>query len=120
MPSEYAAVAGYRITVREGAKVRREAAPDLPEALELLERRARDLAGGAPARAVGGTLLRRFEPVQQVVGRVELRGPSRLRAGVDVRGDGSAEAYTGRVRRTLVPQIRGETPYDALRRVLIG
>jgi len=118
MPSDYAAVGGYRITVRAGAKVRREPAPDLPAALKLLERRARELEGGASTRAVGGTLLRRFEPVQQVVGRVELSGPRRIRAGVDVRGDGSAEAFTGRVRRTLVPQTRGESPYDALRRIL--
>ncbi len=109
---------GYRITVRSGAKVSRERAADLGEALATIERRGRELEEGAAARPVGGTLVRRFEPVQQVVGRIELRGPGRLRAGVDVRGDGSSEAFTGRVRRRLVAQLEDESPYDALRREL--
>jgi hypothetical protein len=111
---------GYTLTIRSGAKVRKERHADLDAALAAVERIGAELSDGAAARPVGGTLIRRFEPVQQVVGRIEIAGPGKLRAGVDVRGDGSSEAFTGRVRRRLVEQRRGESPYDALRRELMS
>ena len=54
--------------------------------------------------------------MQQVVGRVELAGPGRLRAGVDVRGDGSSEALhrAGAAQRSSSSAAR-ESPFDALR-----
>jgi hypothetical protein len=110
-------VADYKITVRSRAKVRKERHGALEAALAAIERIGRDLADGAAARPAGGTLIRRLEPVQQVVGRIELAGPG-VRAGVDVRGDGSSEAFTGRLRRTLVAQRGGEDAYGALRREL--
>jgi hypothetical protein len=111
-------VADYTLTVRARGRVSKQRAADLEEALDALERAGRELAGGAAAEPVGGTLIRRLEPVRQVVGRIELAGPGRLRAGIDVRGDGSSEAFTGRVRRRLVEQRRGEDVYGALRREL--
>lgn len=108
----------YTLTVRSDAKVSKGRHPDLGTALGELERVARELAEGAVARPAGGTLIRRMEPVQQVVARIELSGPGRLRAGVDVRGDGSCEAFTGRMRRTLVEQRGRESAVDALRRAL--
>jgi hypothetical protein len=98
--------------------VRRERFSTLATALDAMEREGRELERGADARAVGGALMRRMQPVQQVVGRLELAGPGRLRVGVDVRGDGSSEAFTGRLRRQLLDQGRRESAYDALRRAL--
>jgi hypothetical protein len=111
-------VARYTVTARADAKVRKQRFDELDEALAALERIAGELADGAHARPAGGFLIRRLDPVQQVVGRIELAGPGRVRAGVDVRGDGSSEAFLGRVRRRLIEQEDRETPFDALRRVL--
>jgi hypothetical protein len=109
---------GYTLTVRAGARVRKQQHPDLDHALAALEQEGRVLERDADGRPEGGTLIRRLEPVQIVVGRLELAGPGKLRAGVDVRGDGSSEAFTGRFRRQVVEQRGDESPYDALRREL--
>ena len=111
-------MASYRVTVRAGAKVRKQRHQQLDQALAAVERIAGELAEDADARPAGGFLIRRLAPIEQVVGRIELAGPHGLRAGVDVRGDGSSEAFTGRVRRTLLEQRGSESPFDALRRVL--
>ena len=110
------AAMSWRVTVRDGPRVQKLRAAALEEALDLVEREARVLAAG-PRRRTVDLRARSFEPQQQVAGRVELAGP-RVRAGVDVRGDGAAEAWTGRVRRQVVEQEDRESPYDALRRVL--
>ena len=108
----------YVVTVRSRSRPRKERFPELRTALEAIEARGRELEEGASEPARGGTLIRKLEPVQIVVARLELSGPRRLRAGIDVRGDGSSEAFTGRVRRQVVEQQPGESAYDALRRVL--
>ena len=103
---------------RSGAKVSRESFGELSHALLVIEARGQALQEEANAREIDLRLGRKFEPVQQVTARLELSGPGRLRGGIDVRGDGSAEAWTGRVRRKLVVQEPGESPYDALTRVM--
>jgi hypothetical protein len=110
----------YAVTVRSGARVRKERFAALEAALEAIEQEGRELERTAHARNRGGTFIRKLEPVQQVVARLELSGPSGLRAGVDVRGDGSAEAWTGRVRRRLIEPREGEDAYAALRRVVVA
>ena len=110
----------FRVLVRHGPRVERGACETLEQALDLIERRCGEL-GAAPRSAV--TIYRRtYEPIQQVAVRAEVSGPQRVRpthrGGIDVRGDGSAEAWTGRMRRALVAQEPGESAYDALRRAL--
>jgi hypothetical protein len=111
----------WKLTVRAGPRVENLRFGELAEALDALENRARELAAAAPAPTID-VKVQRFEPEQQVSARIELAGPERLipsvRAGIDVRGDGSTEAYIGRLRRVVVAQRKGESPYRALRRAL--
>ncbi|MEJ7786097.1 MAG: hypothetical protein WKF96_14930 [Solirubrobacteraceae bacterium] len=72
--------------------------------------------GAGPQRETRGFLGREFTPGEQVAVRAELRGPRRLRAGVDLRGDGSAEAWTGRLSKRPVQRQPGEDVHAALRR----
>jgi len=109
---------GYSLKVRDGAKVTRERFDQLKHALVVLETRGEQLQAAADSRPVDLKFGKKFEPVQQVAARLELAGPGRVRGGIDIRRDGSAEAWTGRVRRRLVKQEAGESPYDALRRAL--
>jgi hypothetical protein len=108
----------HRVVVRSGPRVERLDAASLDAALALIEERARSLAQtrNKPVEL----RFRTFEPVQQVAHRLELRGERGLRAGVDVRGDGSVEAWTGRLRRQVLAQAPGEDAYAALRRTLEG
>jgi hypothetical protein len=56
------------------------------------------------------------------VARVELAGPerrlARTHAGIDVHGDGSTQAYLGRVRRQALDRGKSENAVKALRRLL--
>lgn len=108
----------YTLTVRSGGKVRHERFDDLESALGALEREGHALQGRADRDAVGGALMRRVEPERQVAARLELSGPGRLRGGVDVRGDGAALPFTGRLRRRAVERRSGESAYQALARAL--
>ena len=96
----------------------RERFESLEQALAELESRGRALQRETRAKPVDTKILGRFEPAQQVAARLELSGPGRVRAGVDVRGDGSAAAYTGRMRRQAVEELAAESPYEALRRIV--
>ncbi len=105
----------WRLTLRVGPKVRRSDHASLDEALAALRAGLAD----PPRREAVDLRVRSFEPIQQVAARGELHGPG-VQAGVDVRGDGSVEAWTGRLRRRAIPREEGETAYAALRRAVSG
>src|SRR3954452_3199991 len=108
----------YTLTVRIRGKVTHERHQDLEDVLDALERGGHALQGKADADVVGGSLMRRFEPETQVTARLEISGPRGLRGGVDVRGNGTAVPFTGRLLRKPVERASGESSYDALRRAL--
>ena len=112
---------GWKVTIRTGPRVERERFDVLDAALDAIEARGRELAKTTTTDVVD-VRVKRFDPVQQVVARIELAGPQRLvpsvRGGVDVRGDGSTEAYVGRLQREVVKQRKGENAFSALRRAV--
>jgi hypothetical protein len=112
-------VARYTLTVRRRGATDRDRFASLDEALVALEARLDALVRSERRGAERG-LAREYAPVMQVAVRGEIAGPGGLRGGLDLRGDGSAEAYTGRLRRRLVERRSGETAYEALRRALEG
>jgi hypothetical protein len=116
--------ARWELTVRSGPQVSHDRYATIDEALTALADRAAELAPTAERKEVH-FLARKIEPERQVAARLEISGGGGLwrpavTGGIDLRGDGSAEAYTGRLRRAVVEQRRGESAVDALRRALSG
>lgn len=113
--------ARYRLTVRDGPRVSRERFGTLAEALDALQATVQAHAARPPRDAID-LKTREIAPAEQVVARAEVRGPERwrprVRAGVDVRGDGSVEAWTGGIRRRAIAREDGESAVAALRRAL--
>ena len=113
--------AAWTLTTRAGSKVEHQHLETLADAIAALERRVEELRSVA-AREEIRFMSRRIEPVRQVAARLEIAGPGgrgrSVRGGVDLRGDGSVEAFTGRVRRALVERAPGEAATDALARAL--
>jgi hypothetical protein len=91
----------WTLRLRSGSKVTKEQHGSLDEALDALARAidATHVDRVGPARV----FRREIAPADQVSVRAEVAGPqrffARVNGGVDVRGDGSPEAFTGRVNR---------------------
>ena len=113
----------YRVTVRRGPAVERSRVATLEAALDALEAAARDAARSERPAPVE-LRVRRYDPGDQVVARIEIAGPTRLapsvRAGIDVRGDSAMTAWMGRMTRQPVEEGDDETALQALRRALTG
>lgn len=102
--------------IRREGKTERFSRDKLDTAVDVLEFELRAIAQASRPEPVSG-IGHRYEPGELVVVRGEIAGRG-VRAGVDVRGDGTAQAFTGRVRRRLVTPHDGESAYAALRRTL--
>jgi hypothetical protein len=110
----------FRVTIRVQGVTQKSRHATLDEALDALTARLRaeaDARRRAPTQE-RHALRRTYAPVAQVAARGELAGPGGLRAGVDVRGDGSVEAFTGRIVRQIVDRHSREDAFAALARVL--
>ena len=112
-----APVAHWSLTIRDGPRVQHTSFDTLADVLQALRTRLDELTPSAHREPVE-LLSRRYDAALQVVARAEVAGPGGRHGGVDLRGDGSTEAYTGRWRRSLVTLEPGEDAIDALRRAL--
>jgi hypothetical protein len=110
-------VAAFKLSIRRTGRTEHSRFGTLEEALAALEARLDELAP-LERRGTERALVREFRPEQQVVARGEIAAPGGLHGGVDLHGDASAEAFTGRWRRVALAPAPGETAYDALRRAL--
>ncbi len=113
-------MANWTLKVRDGPRIERTQFADLDKALRALDRRIDELEPTSHREDVH-LLKRKIDAARLVSVRFELFGPGRFmpafRGGIDLRGDGSMEAFTGRSRRTLIDQGKRESPVQALRRV---
>jgi hypothetical protein len=109
----------WKLTVRHGPDVDRQAFDDLGEAVAAMRARALELRSEAPPKTA--SLLGTYTPADQVHARLQLQGRGLLRkptAGIDVRGDGVFVPYRGGVGREELDPSGHDTPFDLVRETL--
>ncbi len=109
----------WKLTVRRGPDVDHADFDDLGEAIAEMRRRALAIRAGGPVKRA--SMLRDFEPEDQVQARLQLKGRGLIHkpvAGVDVRGDGAFMPYRGGVTREQLDPSEHETPFDLVRETL--
>jgi hypothetical protein len=107
------------LTVRDGSEVTHASFDELGEAVAVMRERALAIRAAGPAETV--SLLRDFEPRDQVRARLQLSGRGLLGrpvAGVDVRGDGTFMPFRGGVGREELDPSSHDTPFDLVRETL--
>lgn len=111
----------WKLTVRNGAEVDHERFDDVGEAVAQMRERALAIRAEGPPKAA--SLVRKFEPEDQVTARLELSRGGLLRkqaAGIDVRGDGTFVPYRGGMQREELDPSGHDTPFDTVRETLEG
>ena len=109
----------YKLTVRHGSQVKRESFDDLDDAVAAARRAAEEVRVEGTLDSV--SVLRTFEPGQQVAARIEITYGGVLRGksvGVDVMGDGSLIAFSGGVRRRELEPRGRQDAFDLIHREL--
>ena len=112
-------MADWKLTERRGPKVTREDFDRLDDAVAELRRRAEEVRAAGPLQP--RSMIRDFEPGDQVAARLEISGKGWLRAptaGVDVKGDGTFVPFSGGMRREELQADSGGTAFDAVREAL--
>ena len=107
-------MSAWRLTIRAGSKVSHERHESLDDALHAARAHITALEPTA-RRGPAHAFVREIAPSEQVAARIELRGPKRRVGGVDLRGDGSLAAWTGRFAKR---GLEGDDALAALREVL--
>ena len=106
----------YTLTLRREGDSERQRFVTVDGALDTLETEIRAMSQTV-RKATTKSLGREYEPVELVAVRAEVSGPG-VRGGIDLRGDGSVQAFSGRIRRAVIEPGEGEDAYSALRREL--
>ncbi len=105
--------------MRHGSEVTHEGYDDLAAAVATMRERALAIRSEGPVKKA--SMLREFEPADQVQARLQISGRGLLRkpvAGVDVRGDGAFVPIRGGVVREELDPSGHETPFDLVRETL--
>lgn len=107
---------GYTLAIQQEGSSRSEHFDTLDEALSALQAELNSAGPGARKETVTA-FIRDFQPSELVAMRLEIRGRG-VCGGIDLQGDGSQQAYTGRIRRKALEPEPGGNAVTALRQAL--